>query len=348
MASFVLAVDRASKDGGADFLRISAWDRQAELCAAVPAQGGPGGDRRTPAQPVVAGARRHAAQRGRGRREPCRSSSPRRAATARAPRRRSRRRPWPRLRAPWRNETRSSPSPTSCSTLGSFRDYGPMGMQVVGADDVQKIVVRRLRLAGAVRAGGRGGCAARGRPPRPPVGERAAHDRPAHEGPAAGALRRRPDARRLSPGARRPSGDRQQRAARARARAGGRRRVRGHRRRGRFADEPAIGELVSRVSAAVGGREPLVFADGPERRSQRSRDHGRRRPVCLPGGARGLRRPDHRRGGRADDDDRPRARDPLRRRRPLRDGAARRAGSRGTIAERFGVEWEFVELDNPV
>jgi single-strand DNA-binding protein len=33
VASFVLAVDRASKDGGADFVSISAWDRQAELCA---------------------------------------------------------------------------------------------------------------------------------------------------------------------------------------------------------------------------------------------------------------------------------------------------------------------------
>jgi len=33
VASFVLAVDRASKDGGADFLRISAWDKQAELCS---------------------------------------------------------------------------------------------------------------------------------------------------------------------------------------------------------------------------------------------------------------------------------------------------------------------------
>ncbi len=32
VASFVLAVDRASKDGGADFVRISVWDRQAELC----------------------------------------------------------------------------------------------------------------------------------------------------------------------------------------------------------------------------------------------------------------------------------------------------------------------------
>jgi single-strand DNA-binding protein len=33
VASFVLAVDRASHDGGADFVRVSASDRQAELCA---------------------------------------------------------------------------------------------------------------------------------------------------------------------------------------------------------------------------------------------------------------------------------------------------------------------------
>jgi single-strand DNA-binding protein len=33
VASFLLAVDRASKDGGADFVRISVWDRQAELCS---------------------------------------------------------------------------------------------------------------------------------------------------------------------------------------------------------------------------------------------------------------------------------------------------------------------------
>ena len=33
VASFVLAVDRASRDGGADFVPVSAWDRQAELCA---------------------------------------------------------------------------------------------------------------------------------------------------------------------------------------------------------------------------------------------------------------------------------------------------------------------------
>jgi single-strand DNA-binding protein len=33
VASFVLAVDRASRHGGADFVTVSAWDRQAELCA---------------------------------------------------------------------------------------------------------------------------------------------------------------------------------------------------------------------------------------------------------------------------------------------------------------------------
>ena len=33
VANFLLAIDRGSKDGGADFVWISAWDRQAELCA---------------------------------------------------------------------------------------------------------------------------------------------------------------------------------------------------------------------------------------------------------------------------------------------------------------------------
>jgi len=40
VASFVLAVDRASKDGGADFVRISVWDRQAELCNQFLRKGG--------------------------------------------------------------------------------------------------------------------------------------------------------------------------------------------------------------------------------------------------------------------------------------------------------------------
>jgi single-strand DNA-binding protein len=33
VAKFLLAVDRLSKDGGADFVGISAWERQGELCA---------------------------------------------------------------------------------------------------------------------------------------------------------------------------------------------------------------------------------------------------------------------------------------------------------------------------
>lgn len=33
VASFVLAVDRPVANGGADFVRIAAWNKQAELCA---------------------------------------------------------------------------------------------------------------------------------------------------------------------------------------------------------------------------------------------------------------------------------------------------------------------------
>ena len=33
VASFRVAVDRGGKDAGADFFRVAAWDRQAELCA---------------------------------------------------------------------------------------------------------------------------------------------------------------------------------------------------------------------------------------------------------------------------------------------------------------------------
>lgn len=32
VASFLLALDRAGREGGADFVSVSAWDRQAELC----------------------------------------------------------------------------------------------------------------------------------------------------------------------------------------------------------------------------------------------------------------------------------------------------------------------------
>ena len=32
VANFLLAVDRQSKEGGADFVRIAVWNKQAELC----------------------------------------------------------------------------------------------------------------------------------------------------------------------------------------------------------------------------------------------------------------------------------------------------------------------------
>ena len=39
VASFVLAVDRRGSEGGADFVRVTAWARQAELCAQYLAKG---------------------------------------------------------------------------------------------------------------------------------------------------------------------------------------------------------------------------------------------------------------------------------------------------------------------
>jgi single-strand DNA-binding protein len=39
VASFVLAVDRPKKDGGADFVRVAVWDRQGELCGQFLAKG---------------------------------------------------------------------------------------------------------------------------------------------------------------------------------------------------------------------------------------------------------------------------------------------------------------------
>ena len=33
VANFLLAVNRHSKEGGADFVRINAWNKQAELCS---------------------------------------------------------------------------------------------------------------------------------------------------------------------------------------------------------------------------------------------------------------------------------------------------------------------------
>jgi single-strand DNA-binding protein len=39
VASFLLAVDRFGPDGGADFVRVSVWNRQAEICDQYLAKG---------------------------------------------------------------------------------------------------------------------------------------------------------------------------------------------------------------------------------------------------------------------------------------------------------------------
>ena len=39
VARFLLAIDRPSKDGGADFVHVSVWDRQGELCSQYLAKG---------------------------------------------------------------------------------------------------------------------------------------------------------------------------------------------------------------------------------------------------------------------------------------------------------------------
>ena len=39
VASFVLAIDRPTKDGGADFVRVSVWDKQGEICSRYLAKG---------------------------------------------------------------------------------------------------------------------------------------------------------------------------------------------------------------------------------------------------------------------------------------------------------------------
>lgn len=39
VASFLLAVNRRSRDGGADFVRVTVWERQAEVCAEYLAKG---------------------------------------------------------------------------------------------------------------------------------------------------------------------------------------------------------------------------------------------------------------------------------------------------------------------
>jgi dinuclear metal center YbgI/SA1388 family protein len=117
---------------------------------------------------------------------------------------------------------------------------------------------------------------------------------------------------------------------------------------GRFDDAPAIGELVSRVTAAAGGREPLVFAAGPEQ--------VRRAAVVTGGGARYVSRAaaegyDALITGEADEPTMMIARELGIHFVAAGHYATERLGVQALsarIAERFGVDWEFVELENPV
>ena len=117
---------------------------------------------------------------------------------------------------------------------------------------------------------------------------------------------------------------------------------------GSFHDGPAIGEVVSRVIEAVSGREPLVFADGPEQ--------VRRAAIVTGGGARYVSRAategfDALITGEADEPTMMAARELGIHFVAAGHYATERLGVQALaarIAEHFGVDWEFVELDNPV
>ncbi len=140
-----------------------------------------------------------------------------------------------------------------------FPEYGTPGLQVLGADEVTKIACGVSSSTRALRARGRGGRAARDRPPRHVLAERAGLDRPAPAWPARDALRRRPQPGGVPPRARRASGARQQRAARRRARAS-------------TVERCAFGE--------VGAGWPPARAVG-HRRARRAASARRRRPRAA-------------------------------------------------------------------
>ena len=69
VVSFLIAVDRRRGDE-ADFVRVSAWDRQAETCAEHLTKGRRVARRRPPAESQLADAGGREAERRRGRRTP--------------------------------------------------------------------------------------------------------------------------------------------------------------------------------------------------------------------------------------------------------------------------------------
>ena len=254
-----------------------------------------------------------------------------------------------RIGGQWPAGTTSSRTPTSCSRSRRSRSTGAPGLQVVGADEVTKVacgvsssreLFERAAAAGAQLVLVHHGLFWRNEPLLVDA---------AAEGTTPGAVRRQPDARRLPPCARRASRARQQRAARRPTRRAARGRVRRYRCGGRASPSAMTIESSPRSSRTRRAAEPLVFAEGPERIQRVAVVTGGGGTTADRGGARGLRRARHGRTGRAGAPHRTGARDPLPGRRPLRDRDVRREGARSAPSGRvLGLDWEFLDLPNPV
>jgi dinuclear metal center YbgI/SA1388 family protein len=231
---------------------------------------------------------------------------------------------------------------------GSFRDYGPMGMQVVGADEVAKVVCavsasrelfERAAAAGAQMVLVHHGVLWESEPrtidPRMKGRLQALFDADLTLVAYHLALDAHPEvgnnvllARELGLEVEGPF---------AEIGIGG-----------CLDDEPSIDELVARVTMAATGREPLVFAEGPEQ--------VRRAAIVTGGGARYVSRAaaegyDALITGEAGEPTMMTARELGIHFVAAGHYATERLGVQALaarIAERFGVNWEFLELENPV
>ena len=168
-------------------------------------------------------------------------------------------------------------SPTSIAHLdellrpGAFDDYGPNGLQVPGADEVDAVVTGVSAHARAVRARGRAGGRARARPPRavlglPPAGADAGAGRARCGCCSSTTSRSPPTTCRSTPIPRSATTRCSPSALGLRARTSRSASTRaGDRRRGALRRTASRRASCSRACARSTGREPLVFDDGPER-----------------------------------------------------------------------------------
>ena len=242
--------------------------------------------------------------------------------------------------------------------IDRFEDYGPTACRspapqrsttvVTGVSAQRELFERALER----------GRPARARPPRHPVGLRAAPHRPRAGGPPEAAARQRHRARRLPPAARRPPAStattRCSPSALGADQPRARVRLQGPSRSASIArfdgDGVAAARAVRARRASVTEREPLVFDAGPARvRTLGIVSGGGRRLRSRTAIDARARRLPHRRAEGARDGAGARERHPLHRGRPLRDRDVRRsAASASSSRERFGVRHVFVDIPNPV